>query len=134
MKKLHGFTLIEVLIATVLVAIITALAWPSYLEHTRKGRRGSAQTLMMDIANRQAQYFLDARNYAVGADSITDLNVTVPSGVSDFYDVTIEPSAPATPPTYRIVATPKTGGSQEADGVLTLSSDGARTRNGADGW
>lgn len=134
MKTPRGFTLVEVLVATVLVAIVAALAWPTYLEHTRKGRRGSAQTLMMDMANKQAQYLLDARNYAVGEDAITDLDVTVPDEVSAFYDITVEPSAPATPPTYRIVATPKAGGAQEQDGVLTLASDGAKTRNGEDHW
>src|SRR2546430_1240950 len=62
-KKSVGFTLIELMITVVVIAILAAIAYPSYQDHLRKGRRASAQAFMVDAANRQQQYLLDARNY-----------------------------------------------------------------------
>lgn len=132
-KKQDGFSLIELMIAVVVVAVIAAVAYPSYQDHLRKGRRASAQAFMMDLANREQQYLLDARNYAVGSSALTTLNVTTPTDVSAHYTVTVGPSAVTTPPSYTITATP-TSSAQTSDGVLTLDHQGNKTRNGAAGW
>ena len=71
----RGFSLIELLIAVVVVAILTSIALPSYQGHMRKSSRAAAQALLMDVANRQAQYLLDARNYAVGPAALSALNI-----------------------------------------------------------
>ena len=135
MKKQSGFTLIEVMIVVAIIAIISAVAYPSYMEYLKKGRRGSAQTFMMEVANKQSQYLLDARNYAVTGDATaitTTLGLTVPPDVTPYYDLKVDPVAPTSPPSYTIVATPK--GSQLSDGALTLDNQGSKTRNGQPGW
>lgn len=139
MKKRRGFSLIEVMVAVAIIAIIAAVAYPSYLEYLKKGRRASAQTFMMEIANKQSQYLLDARNYAVGGDvtaitnsAPTGLGLTIPSDVSPYYDLRVDPAVATTPPSYTIVATPK--GTQASDGELTLDYTGAKKRNGQPGW
>jgi type IV pilus assembly protein PilE len=88
---------------------------------------------MMEIANRQQQYLLDARGYAIGSTALTALNITTPSDVAAHYSLTVEPSAPTTPPSYTITATP-TSTVQSADGALTLDYQGNKTRNGQSGW
>jgi type IV pilus assembly protein PilE len=130
----RGFTLIELMVAVMIVGILAALAYPSYQEHLRKGRRAAAQALLVETASRQQQYLLDARRYAVGGGALTTLNVSVPNNVSAFYAVSVEPAVATVPPTYRIVATPIAGSVQAADGVLTLDQDGTRTRGGNPGW
>jgi type IV pilus assembly protein PilE len=132
-KKQSGFSLIELMITVVVVAVLAAIAYPSYQDHLRKGRRASAQAFMMEIANRQQQYLLDARGYAIGSTALTALNITTPSDVAAHYSLTVEPSAPTTPPSYTITATP-TSTAQIADGALTLDYQGNKTRNGQSGW
>lgn len=129
-----GFTLVELMVVVLVLAILAAIGYPSYQEHLLKGRRAAAQAFLVETATRQQQYLLDARAYAVGADALASLNVSIPSDVSPFYTVAVEPAAPTMPPTYRLVATPVSGSVQEPDGALALHHDGLKTRNGQPGW
>jgi len=134
MKAHRGFSLIELMVAVAIIAILAAVAYPSYMEYLKKGHRAAAQTFMMEVANKQSQYLLDARNYAVSGDdtAITTLGLTVPRDVSDYYDLKVDPAVATSPPSYTIVATPK--GTQASDGTLTLDQQGAKTRAGQAGW
>ena len=122
------------MIAVAIVAILAAIAYPSYQEHLRKSRRAAAQSFMVDVAARQQQYLIDARSYAGGAGALTALNLAVPGDVTRFYTVTVDPAAPTLPPSYTITATPIAGSPQVPDGVLTLDHQGSKTRNGQSGW
>lgn len=139
MKSGHrGFTLVEMLIVMVIVGVLAAIAFPAYDAQQRKGSRAAAQAAMVNIANRQAQFLLDARNYAVGAGALASLGVNLPVEVSSFYTVTVENdvggATVTTPPTFTVKATPIAGKRQVADGILTLSHTGAKTRDGKPGW
>jgi type IV pilus assembly protein PilE len=52
-KGIHGFTVIELMIALLIVGILLALAYPSYVDYTRKAKRGEAQQLLMNWAINQ---------------------------------------------------------------------------------
>lgn len=129
MKKARGFTLIEVLIAVAIVGILAAIALPSYQAHLRKGRRADAQSFMMDLASRQQQYLLDARQYALDATFVTTLGATTPTTVATYYTLTVGPAAATNPPTFTITATPFPAGPQAADGTLTIDNLGTKQRN-----
>jgi type IV pilus assembly protein PilE len=133
-----GVTLVELLIVMVIVAVLATIAYPSYQSHQRKGSRAAAQSLMMHIANRQAQYILDARNYAIGPGALTALNVSLPSDVAPFYTIAIENGSggttPEVPPSFTIRAIPIAGTRQVVDGELGLTHDGLKTRAGNPGW
>jgi len=133
-RRRGGFTLVELLIVMAIIGILAAIAYPSYQDHLRKGRRGAAQTFVLDVANREQQYLLDARTYAVGSTALATMNVTIPPDVVGYYTITIDPAAPTSPPTYTIRATPIAGGVQEPDGELTLDNQGTKTRNAQPGW
>jgi type IV pilus assembly protein PilE len=138
MRGAKGFTLVELLITMAIVGILVAVGYPSYQNHLRKGARATAQVEMLKIADRQAQYLLDARNYALGSGALTALNITLPGEVSTKYTVTVTAAdgtdTPSTPPTYTIRATPTTGSAQVPDGELTLTHAGVKTRAGTTGW
>jgi type IV pilus assembly protein PilE len=93
---------------------------------------------MMQVSGKQAQYLLDARNYAVGSTALTDLSLTTPPDVTSFYDVVVENGAGGTtvtaPPSFRVRATPKAGTRQATDGELILKNDGTKTKGGTAGW
>jgi type IV pilus assembly protein PilE len=126
-----GFSLIELMVAVAIVGILAGIAYPSYLSQMRKGRRSEAESTLMDIAQRQQQYLLDARSYAPDP---TTLNVTIPTDVSSFYTVTICQTATGacaapggTPPAFAAIATPKAGTTQANDYKLTIDNTGTKS-------
>ncbi|WP_435627128.1 type IV pilin protein [Candidatus Ferrigenium straubiae] len=130
MKIQKGFSLIELMIAVVIVGILAAVAFPSYQNYVVKSNRAAAQAFMVDAASREKQYLLDARSYVSVADNsgFSALGMTVPGDVGKHYTIAI--SAPAaTPPSFTITATP-TSSQQTADGALTLTSDGTKGPSG----
>ena len=134
--KPRGFSLIEVMIAVAIVGILVAIAVPSYQNHLRKGRRAEAQSFITQVAQRQQQYLLDARTYALGGGALVELGMVAPTSVSDHYAVTVTPAAPTVPPSFTVTATP-TSTVQIPDGTLTLTNTGAKERlvGGVDkGW
>jgi type IV pilus assembly protein PilE len=122
---LAGFTLIELLIAIAIVAILAAIALPSYQAQIRKGHRAAAQSYMMDLAQREGQYLLDARAYA-STEAALGYTAT-PADVASYYTIGI--AAPAvSPPAFTITATAI--GAQAADGDLTIDNQGGKTPSG----
>lgn len=67
-NKQQGFTLIEVMIVTVIIAILAAIAIPSYQSHIQKTRRTDAKSTLSQIAAAQERYFFTNNGYAVGTD------------------------------------------------------------------
>lgn len=125
MTKRNGFTLIELMVVVAILAIVASIAMPLYRDAVRKGNRRAAQSVMMEIANREHQFFVANRSYA----NTALLNYTLPPEVDQNYtfDVT---TAAGTPPTFLITFTPI--GGQVSDGNLTLNSQGVKTP--ADKW
>lgn len=65
MKPVYrGFTLIELLIAVAIVAILAAVAVPSYMDSLRKSRRSDATTSLSRIQLAQETFRLSNTTYA----------------------------------------------------------------------
>ncbi|WP_295429870.1 type IV pilin protein [uncultured Thiodictyon sp.] len=133
-----GFTLIELLIAVGIVAILAAIAYPSYQSQVRKTRRADAKAVLMQNAQFMERVYTEFGCYkgactgsptCVVACDRTAANVALPSrkspidGSDEYYTISLTTLANDA---FTLTATPV---SSEGTAALTLDHTGART-----GW
>jgi len=128
-NKQTGFTLIELMIAVVVIGILAMVAIPAYNDSVTKGRRADAKSTLTTIAARQEQFFMDNKRYT---DDLQELGYGAASGIDsiDGY-YTVASAVTATPPTFTLTATPK---NSDADcAKFTLNEKGTQGVTGAKG-
>lgn len=107
-SRATGFTLVELMIAVVVVSILLAIAVPSFLDSMRKGRRSEAFTALSALQQAQERYRSNNGSYA---STLAAVNISTPTGPAGYYDLAIGASS-ATGYTITAVA----NGSQAKDG------------------
>ena len=134
-----GFTLIELMIAVAIVAILAAIAYPSYAEQVARGRRGEGQSALLEAAQWVERQYTFSNAYNLQADG-TAMNTAAlppPKGKSaDYYTVSFGNTAAATAPAagaYSLRAVPFGAMANDKCGTLALSSTGAKTISGTTG-
>jgi len=134
LRRAAGFTLIELMIVVVVIGILAAVGYPSYISYVQRGNRAAAQQLMLDIASRQQQYLLDARSYTATLGSSAGLNLapqgwdcttTITKCTNNYYEIAMSTVSAGPPPNYTITATARN--QQLSDGNLTLTDTGTKT-------
>jgi type IV pilus assembly protein PilE len=121
-----GFTLIELMIVVVIVAVLLGIALPAFQNQVIRGHRAAAKAEMLDIANRQQQFLLSDRTYA-SKQTLLDTGYALPDKIDTKYSFDISTVAPGNVPFFTLIFTAI--GSQAADGDLgdlTLNSEGKR--------
>jgi type IV pilus assembly protein PilE len=137
-NKTHerGFTLIELMIAIVIVSILVGIALPSYTEFVRKGKRADAMAALLDAANRQEQFMLDRNTYSA---TLAGIGLTNPTTDGN-YNLTINAATGACPINRCFSMTATAINEQASDDSctsFTLTSAGVKTATGtkaADCW
>ena len=125
-QRSKGFTLIELMIAVMIVGIIAAVAIPSYQSQVTKSRRADAQGALTGLANAMERYFTNQNTYAgaaVGDGGIFPDQAPLDGGTK-YYQLSISAQDASS---YTLQATPIAGGAQAGDGALRLTSTGVRT-------
>jgi type IV pilus assembly protein PilE len=107
----RGFTLIELMIVVVVVAILATVAMPAFMDQVRKSRRADAITSLNKIAQAQERWRANNATYGSSLAS-TGLNVANPS--SGYYTLSV---TGATATAYSATAT--AAGSQSNDAKCT---------------
>jgi type IV pilus assembly protein PilE len=125
-NRVKGFTLIELMITVVIIAILAAIAVPSYQNQVQKTRRADAQGALTGLANAMERYFTNNNTYAgaaVGVGGIFPAQAPL-DGNTKYYTLSI---ADADGDSYTLEATPIAGGAQDGNGALRLTSTGVKT-------
>ncbi|WP_307886071.1 type IV pilin protein [Variovorax boronicumulans] len=111
-RKSRGFTLIEMMIVAAVVAILSAIAIPSYRNYIQKARRVDAKNALLDMAARQERYFSINNTYS-GNPSALGYTVTnwpqpVNSSGTSYYSLRVDVTAATDTalPTFVAKATP----------------------------
>jgi len=96
-RKHSGFTLLELMIVLVVVAILASFAIPSYLSQLRKSRRSDATSSLGDLQLRQERYRAENPTYG----TLTQLNAgtTTPNGYYTVSLATLSGNCPSMTPT-----------------------------------
>jgi len=67
MRFQQGFTLIEVMITVVIVAILAAVAVPNYTDYVTRSKFTEAHGTLADLRVKMEQYYMDNRRYSTTA-------------------------------------------------------------------
>ena len=129
----RGFTLIELMIVLAVVAILAAIAYPSYQDSVRKSRRADAKAVLLEAAQWMERFYTLNNRYDQNraGTAVTDATLFPSAGLMEspkeggtkYYDITLSAVAPNS---FTLQAAPK--GAQSSDGckTLTLANTGER--------
>ena len=141
-SRQRGVTLMELLIVVAIISIIASVAYPSYTQFVVRAKRAVATGMLMQIADRQQQFFMDNKRYA---GSLTNLGYASDSIMIDeegavvttadggrVYNVEISASNIVT---YELTATPQLKQAEKDTdcGNLTLTNTGEKGYSGSGG-
>lgn len=107
MKKVKGFTLIEVMIVVAIIGIIAAIAYPSYLDSIRKSNRADAKASLNDRVQQMH------RCYSRDFDFSNCSAVGTSDSAEGFYSITVRATDGGQG--FEATATPIAGTTQEKD-------------------
>ena len=121
----RGITLIELLIALVVVAILAAVAYPNYQEFVARSKRNEAREALLRIATNQERFYLNNNQFS---DDMTDLGFPVSNNfTTETGTYRISLAVPAGAQTYTATATYLPPGAEgNKCGTFTIQESGVK--------
>ena len=127
MRRQQGFTLIEVMVTVAIVAIIAAVALPSYSQYVLRANVSEAVSGLSDMRVKMEQYFQDQRTYN-GNPAPCQAGTVAPLPVTKNFVFTCSNLGALT---YTVTAT---GGGSMTGFVYTINQAGTKTTAVPAGW
>jgi len=130
MAHMRGFTMLELMIVVVIIAILASIAIPTYGRYAIRAHRPDGQELLLRIANAQERYYATSNQYG----SLTAIGYTNPAiSEKGYYSVTVAIAAdPAGSSSQAFTATAAPLGGQTKDDCqnLTITNTGVKDSSG----
>ena len=120
-----GFTLLEVMIVCAIIAIMAAIAYPSYTNSIQKSRRSEATAALLGVASQMERWSTEKSTYATA--TLGTGGVFANHTESSYYNLSL---TGLTATTYTVRATP--AGAQVGDpcGTFTYNEQGIKDVTG----
>lgn len=117
-RRSAGFTLIELMIAVAVIAILASIAVPSYLGYVERARRTDAMSALTNIAGQLERCYTVSSSYTdAGCPSGTNIE-----SEEKFYLIDIAASSAS----YTLTAKPQGAQKNDDCGDFTLNHQGSR--------
>ena len=129
----RGFTLIELMIAIAIVAILAGISVPIYRGSIDGSYRSDAKSALVEMTHFMERVYSTNNTYAPAGDEWPDLPITEAPANNPQYNLSIQGDAADNE--YTLQAVPIVGGSMAGDvcGTFTINQIGERGFTGADG-
>ncbi len=126
MKRLRGFTLIELMIVVVVVAILAAIAIPAWQRYAYRARRPDGQELLIRIAQAEERFYTTNNHYAA---KLSSMGYPADTATSEhnYYTATVAPvPGTSTGTTFLATAVPQGAQTKDACGNLSIDNTGSK--------
>jgi type IV pilus assembly protein PilE len=133
----RGVTLIELLIVTVIVAILASIALPSYFNQVQKSRRAEAKTALVQISTMQQQFRTEQNRYTTDLTDLGFANAGWNDTENGYYEYSVVAATGGCPIAncFALQIRPKAGSAQEDDiWSYRLLSNGIKQRFDGSTW